>query len=248
MSLLTLLTGLVGIGAKASSLTAIAGNTSSELAGQLLGLANEEGRALARRHPWAILTAEKTFTTTAAAAQTGAIPSDFDRFIDETMWNRTRRRPVCGPITADEWQNLQANAAASMDYQFRRRGSALLFTPTPAAGETIAYEYVKNTWCTSADGATARTAFAADDDVGLLDEALIALGVKWRFLAGNGLDHETALREYERQVVDAINRDGGRRTISTDPRNARLPIVGRRQQITGIFGVQPSAGDLVGEF
>ena len=79
-------------------------SSSDENTIQLVALAQEEGKSLARRHPWQILITEKTFTSTAAAAQVGAIPTDFDRFVDESFYNRTQKRPVHGPISPQDWQ------------------------------------------------------------------------------------------------------------------------------------------------
>jgi hypothetical protein len=71
---------------------------------QLLGLAQQEGKELARRHTWQRSSRKQTFTATATETQSTAIPSDFDRFIDETMFNRTRKRHVYGPLNPQEWQ------------------------------------------------------------------------------------------------------------------------------------------------
>jgi hypothetical protein len=68
--------------------TSIVGNTGNETAMLLLRLASEEGFSLMRRYPWQVLTSEQTFTTVAADAQTNAIPTDYDRMIPETMFNR----------------------------------------------------------------------------------------------------------------------------------------------------------------
>jgi len=47
---------------------------------------------------------------------------------------------------------------------------------------------------------TAQTQWAADTDVGVLDEYLITLGVRWRMLCRLGLAYSEELDEYEREV------------------------------------------------
>ena len=53
---------------------------------QLVALAQEEGIELAENFDWKVLTKEKTFTGTAAAAQTGALASDYDRMVEESFF------------------------------------------------------------------------------------------------------------------------------------------------------------------
>ncbi len=176
---------------------------------QFIALAQEEGIELMRRHPWSALITEKTFTGTLGASQTGAIPSDFDRFVDETFYNRTKKRPVDGPISPADWQFTQAVAASTLVEAFRVRGTSILLTPTPTSADTYAYEYITNKWCQSS-GAVAQAAWVADADTGILDEELMTDGVVWRFLRAKGFDYAEAMRTYEIQVADKFLKDGGK--------------------------------------
>jgi hypothetical protein len=195
---------------------------------QMVGLAQQEGIELAHRHPWQILTTEKTFTCTAAAAQVGAFPSDFDRFIDESFFNRTQKRPVFGPIAPQDWQFTQAVVAATLVESFRVRGGSILITPTPNGTDNYAYEYISTNWCQSS-GLVGQATWAADADTSLLDEEAIALGVSWRFLRAKGFDYGEAFRTYELKVADLFLRDGGKRRLNFGQRGltgiARMPYV-----------------------
>lgn len=189
---------------------------------QILSLANEEGMSLMRRHPWTILTAEKTFTGTADDVQVGAIESDFDRFIDESFYNRTQRRPVEGPISPQDWQQVQATTATTLIESFRVRGTDILITPTPNGTDEYAYEYISENWCATSGG-TGQTSWAADTDVGILDEELMTLGIEWRFKAAKGFDYAELFRTYEMSVADKFLRDGGKRRLSFGSRRSRRP-------------------------
>ena len=202
-------------------------NSSDAQIVQLVALAQEEGIELAKRHPWQVLTKEKTFTGTAAAAQSGAIPTDFDRFVDESFFNRTKKRPVFGPISPQDWQFTQAVVATTLVESFRRRGDSILITPTPNGTDTYAYEYIGTQWCQSVS-AVAQSAWASDTDTGILPEELMTLGVIWRFLRSKGFDYGEAFRTYELQVAQAFSRDGGKRTLNMGKRNhsmARAPFI-----------------------
>lgn len=197
---------------------------------RLLGFAQQEGKALARRHAWQILVKEQSFTAIAAEAQTSILPADFDRFVDDTFYNRTRKRPVYGPLNAQDWSFSKAVVATVLIESFRQRGSSsdLLITPVPTAGDSYYFEYVSNDWCQSAAG-TSQSAWAADTDTGILEEELMTLGVVWRFKAGQGFDYSEEFRNYELMVQQAIARDGGKRILNAGyyigTRRRRAPFV-----------------------
>lgn len=186
--------------------------------------AQEGGKALATRAPWSILRSEHTFTTVAAASQgTSSLATDLDWIIPETIWNRTRRRRVYGPIDAAEWQLIQATSQLTVDPAFTIRGTAMLITPTPSAGDTVAYEYISTNWCQSTLS-VAQSAWAADDDTAKLDESLLTLDVIWRFRAAKGLDYLSALTAFERRLADKLMRDGVKPRVSlSDVTHDRIP-------------------------
>ena len=200
-------------------------NSTDNQVRHLLRLANNEGRSLAKRHGWQILTSEQTFTTTATATQAtaSALPTDLGWIIPETMWNRTSRRRIYGPVDNQEWQETQGSTVVSVNPSFRVRGGTILLSPAPTTGESVYYEYVSNKWCQSS-GAVAQAAWAADSDTGRLDEKIMTLGIVWRFKAEKKLDYSTELSNYEREVADAIMRDGMRPRLSMSPvSGARVP-------------------------
>lgn len=180
---------------------------------QLLHLANQEGVELARRHPWQALTKEKTFTSLAQETQTSFIATDLDRFLNETFFNRTRKRRIIGPLNVEEWQAQKSITASTLTEAFRIRGDACLITPVPPAGDTYSYEYISNQWCKSSGG-TGQSSWQNDTDIGILSENLMQLGIIWRWLSLRGQDYAEQFATYERQVAQAIMRDGARRTLN----------------------------------
>lgn len=192
---------------------------------QLLAFANQEGRDLARRHGWQAITKEKTFTTVAAEEQTSAIPTDFDRLVSGTVYNRTATRIITGPLTAQEYADYKGRLTSIVYEAFRIRGSAFLVLPTPSAGQTIAYEYVSKYWCGAAsDTSPTQSAWAADTDIPFLDEELFRLGVTWRFLRSRGLDYAEPFQQYELHLATQMGRDGGTRTLNMGGRaGKRIP-------------------------
>lgn len=179
---------------------------------QLMSLGNEEGQDLSARYPWQALQNESTFVTVALEAQ-GAITTlagtDFRYILNDIMWNRSLLRPVFGPLTPQDWQALKARNVTGPYAQFRIRGNSVKFIPVPAAGNTVAFEWISKNWVTLAASGTSAT-WAADADTGLIDEEIMAQGILWRWKAAKGLSYEEDYNKYERLVADQMVRDGGK--------------------------------------
>ena len=187
--------------------TQIVGNTDDQII-QLLELANEEGEDLAARFQWSGLVAEATHQTLAIQNQ-GAITtiaSGYDYLLPETIWNRTTNRKI-HPLTSQDWQSVQSNQIAGPYTYMHIRGGRLLFFPVPTAGQTVAFEYYTKNWCQSSGG-TGQSAWAADTDIGVLDEQIMRMGLIWRWKQKKGLDYAEDFRMYEARVANAIAKDG----------------------------------------
>jgi len=193
--------------------TTVYSNT-GETQRQLLALSNMTGDVLMREHDWQALVTETSFTTVATEQQSGhTLPTDLDRIINETLWNRSTTDPVYGPLTSQSWQAQKAQVVSTVWSQYRIRGNSFYFLPAPTAGQSIYYEYVSNKWCQSSGG-TAQPAWAADSDTGRISEHLLTLGVVWRWLEAKGLDYTQRFDEYEREKSKIIARDGTRRKLN----------------------------------
>ena len=183
---------------------------------QLVAFINEEGQELGNRHPWQIMRNEATFNTVAAASQgtiTTIASPNFGYIWNETIWNRTQRRPIFGPKSPSEWQQLQAQFVQGPWYQYVIRANLILFTPVPVAGNACYFEWQSTAWCASSGG-TGQTSMVLDTDVGLIDERLLTLGAVWRFRQAKGLEYAAASEKYEAAVADAMARDGGKPILS----------------------------------
>ena len=192
----------------------VAGNTDQQVR-QLFALTNEEGDELAQAADWEYLREQYIFTTVAQDDQTSAVPADLDRFISNSFFNRTTRRTIIGPITPQQWQAIKAQPQLNRVFlAFVQRHGKFLVTPTPAAGQEIAYEYVSKNWCHSSTG-TPQSEYLIDSDEAYLDERLIILGVRWRFLKSKGLDYAEDFRTYMSQRTQKMARDGANSEIST---------------------------------
>lgn len=168
------------------------------------------GRKLARRSNWSVLTKEGTFTSAATETQ-DTLPADFDRMVNDSMFDRTQSRQIIGPRSPQNWTRDKSYVSVGVWSYFRIRGKSIIFEPTPSAGNSIYYEYISTYWVdTGADGLGDATSFAADTNTSVLDETVLTLGVIWRLLKAKGLDYSEEFREYEHQLDLLVARDGAK--------------------------------------
>lgn len=193
---------------------------------ELLEVAQEEGVQLMKRAMWQVLRKQRLFPALAQEEQTAMVPSDYDRFVNETFWNRTRKIPFYGPLTPQQWQQFLAWDSSPVTNTFTFRGNDILVTPNPTAGDTFAFEYISKNWCESAGG-TPQDQWEADSDVGILPERLMTLGIVWRYKQKKGLQWLPDYENYDTQVKQAATADSPMPTLSFGNYNypARFPGV-----------------------
>jgi hypothetical protein len=201
----------------------VAGATNAQTI-QLLSLLNEVIEDLCERWVWQVLVKETTFTTIAAEDQ-GAMstlaPSGFLSILNETIYNRTLRLPVYGPIAATKWQALKALPNAGPFYKYRIRGDRLLFNPTAAAGHTCAFEY-KSSFAVLASDSTLKDAATLDDDTFVFPERLLLAGLRWKWRSEKGLDYAQELDRFETMALGMAGRDGSAMTLSQSEGNSEF--------------------------
>jgi hypothetical protein len=208
--------------------TTVTGSTDTQIL-QIQALLEEEGNDLAQRGVWQGLIFEASLVTAASETQgsMSSIATNGFRYIkNQTIWSRTRRLPVCGPLDDQEWQMLKALFVNGPYYRFRIRGDELLVNPTPPAGEDWYFEYVTQNWITNAAGSAYKQYFTADTDTVLLPGTLLLQGLRWRWLREKGMDYAELFRTYELQVKNALGRDGGKKVLSMDQSATRGPQPG----------------------
>ena len=195
---------------------------------QLLAAANREGRNLVSGYDWQVLIKEEEHTLLAQedhGAMT-SIATDFERFSNNTMWNRTTNRKFYGPLNNTEWQTLKGIVVNGVTNYFRIRGNKLLLNPTPTAGQKLFFEYIGKNWVdTTGDGSANATSYAADSNTTVLSEEVITLGVIWRFLKQKGLPYDNQFQEYKLKLSEKQAKDGAKPIIRMAKANRMfLPV------------------------
>ena len=204
---------------------------------QLQAICEEEGQELAARYPWQALQREATFTTVATQVQStvSSITTGFDYIVNDTIWNRSLRRPVYGPRSPQQWQEAKAMQLNGPFNIFRIIADAINFYPNPSAGESCYFEYLTRNWISTSTASTSPT-WTNDADTPLLNDQAIILGTIWRWKQIKGLTYAEDFNKYERKVMDLMNRDAGKQTLSMSGGN-RYEINPVILVPTGSFGV-----------
>jgi hypothetical protein len=146
-------------------------------------------------------------TSTAAvsmtfAKQDYAMPTDFDRMISDTNWDRTNHWRNLGTKTSQEWQWLQGGIiSVGPRERYRIYNNRLRIFQALTSIYTFAFEYVSNYWVMSS-GATQgdKGAYSVDTDTAIFPDDLMLAGLKFYFLKAKKLDYAIELGEFTRAL------------------------------------------------
>ena len=165
---------------------------------------------------------QATSTPTAPVALTFsqtqyAMPSDYDRQIDRTHWDKTQHWQMIGPETAQQWEWLTSGfIAVGPRVRYRIFGDYFQIWPALGVSHLLGFEYVANSWAASTSGA-AKTSFTVDTDTCIFPDRLMVLGLKHKYYQAKGLG-DVFKADYEDQYSIAVANDSGSQTLSMNPR------------------------------
>jgi hypothetical protein len=186
---------------------------------QLMALCNEILDDLGERKAWTMLHTEATFTTLAAEDQ-GALATiasgGYTSIMEGVLFDRTNSQYILGSVSPSQWQAAKANLSSISDTQYREMQGHLYLTPAPAAGDTIAFEYVTSYPVvdnSTAPVLTSKAYFTSDADTCLYPDKLLILGLRWLWKREKGIRYGEEFRHYESAVVNFMGKDGGKQAI-----------------------------------
>lgn len=181
---------------------------------QLLALLKSGGRSLAKQRNWHHLEKEFTFPTV-VGANVYALPTDYRSFVDDSGWNRTTQIRLHGPLSAQEWQLLQArNTVAPTCTAFRIWQAQMFLAPIPGSVQTIAFEYQGSSWVRpAASMQPSSDTPTAKDDVICFDPALVVARLKMDFRRNKKQPSDSEQDDYETALSNSENEDAQGKTI-----------------------------------
>lgn len=150
-----------------------------------------------------------------------AMPSDFDRLIDDTDWDKSKHWQLLGPETAQQWQWLKSGyISTGPRVRFRPLGGLFQIWPPLGAADYLGFEYVSNLVATSTSSTTGpdKAAFTADTDISIFPDRLLVLGTKLKYWEIKGFDTTAMWRDYNMQLNLAKAHDAGSPSLSMAPK------------------------------
>lgn len=164
-----------------------------------------------------------TATDLLFAKDTYALPSDFDYYNNDTMWDRTNFWQLVGPDSPQRDQYLRSGITPLVPRrQWRQAGpyaSRWRIWPPPneiAAPLQLVFEYLStNAVDVNGLGTSYASSFVNDTDTCLLNENALIMGLKWMFWEIKGFGSYVTLQNRWVDYVNRLNaRDGGSPTLS----------------------------------
>jgi hypothetical protein len=146
-------------------------------------------------------------TSTAAVSMTFAkqdydLPTDFDRMISDTNWDRTNHWRNLGTKTSQEWQWLQGGIiSVGPRERYRIYNNHLRIFQALTSIYTFAFEYVSNYWVIPSGAVQGKkSAYTLDTDSTVFPDDLMLAGLKFYFLKAKKLDYSVELGEFMRAL------------------------------------------------
>jgi len=155
-----------------------------------------------------------------------AFPSDFDRLIDRTDWDKSQHWEMLGPETAQQWQWLKSGyISTGPRVRYRQLGNLFQIWPAIGATHTLGFEYVSANWVYAASASsTSKSSFTVDTDTCIFPDRLMVLGTKLKYFEIKGFDTTALYRDYTAQLDLAKAHDSGSPTLSMAPRPTSILI------------------------
>lgn len=179
------------------------------------------GATIPLSQPATVTATGTTFTLTKVKY---SMPSDYDRQIDRTHWDKSKHWEMLGPETPQQWEWLISGyISTGPRIRYRIFGDYFQIWPAIGTADTLGFEYTSKAWAADSGG-TAKNSFTVDTDTCIFPDRLMVLGLKKKYFEVKGFDTTMYERDYQRQLAMAKTNDAGNATLSFAPRPSQVLI------------------------
>ena len=155
-------------------------------------------------------------------------PSDFDRQIDRTQWDKSKHWEMLGPNTPQQREWLRSGfISTGPRIRYSYMGGYFMIWPPLGSTESLSFEYVSKFWvlATSPTLLTpTKQAFSVDTDTCIFPDALMRALIKLKYFEVKGFDTTAYYRDFTMQRDLAKGADAGSPTLSMAPRLSNVLI------------------------
>lgn len=153
-----------------------------------------------------------------------SLPSDYDRLVDRTQWDKTKHWEMLGPESAQQWQWLKSGyIATGPRLRWRLLGAYFQVWPLVSTSEYLGFEYISNGWATSAVGVS-QSSFLADTDTCIFPTRIMILLTKLKYFEIKGFDTTAMARDFMRFLNISKAEDAGAATLSFAPKPSQVLV------------------------
>lgn len=196
--------------------SAVVGSTDTQT-NQMLAILNEVLSEMVTESKFNVTTQETVFSVLPQEDQ-GAMstlcPNGYQFAIFETFFDRSMSRPLTGPMTETEWQQLKALPSDGIWFKYRIVLDHLLLWPVPTSPYSdIAFEYMSS-WCVKDAAGTLKAAISADDDVFVFPENIVQKGLMYRWKQIKGLPYQADETRFWNMLNNYIAKDKVKRRVN----------------------------------
>lgn len=161
----------------------------------------------------------KQVTITGTGAESYSLPSNFRRPTRDALavYETTTLRRAGTPVWSDgAWTHLNTIGSAGSYRYVKFEGYpgayTIKFERDLNTGQSVTFSYISNNWVT--DGSEESDTFDDADDILMLPDRVVELGIVWRFRERKGLPLGTAYQQYEAFMARLYTDSKGLRVIS----------------------------------
>lgn len=154
------------------------------------------------------------------------LPTDFDRVVHRTQWDKTNHWEMSGPQSPQQWQYLKGGiVSAGPRLRYRIIGDTFQVWPPPPDNATLGFEYVSKAWATAANG-DPKYLFDRDDDVCVFRDRTMISGLKFEFYSIKGFDTTALYKDYVVQIQKEMALDHSAPTLMLNSRSMDAQLIG----------------------
>lgn len=155
-----------------------------------------------------------------------APPSDYDRPVDNTQWDKSKHWRMLGPETQQQVQWLKSGyISTGPRIRYYPAGGFFQIWPPTGTNDYLGYVYISKNWVlASTDVITpSKASWSADNDTCIFPDDLMVLGLKSAYFAAKGWNDIYA-GPFEAHKSIAKANDAGSATLSMAPRLSEILI------------------------
>ena len=212
-----------------SQVSSVIGSSNKTVRALYQAFLEEGADLLTEDPPWAEMITEYTFDTV-AGQENYPFPPQFDRILNNTVWDRNQFWQVRGGLTPQQWQMIRSGlyqtARLSSNFRIKRApdgiGKEFFLDPVPESVRTLVYEAVFKGWIT--DGGNTYETPQDDTNEVIFDDELMTLGVVWRYKQERSLPYQTNLVKYAERRNKLIAQNKSPTILTLNEQRWYLPI------------------------